>query len=44
MLELVPKEVSLGRWEPPPDGKMKMNVDGLFVAHAGEAGLGVVIN
>lgn len=35
---------SLGKtaWEPPPDGWIKVNVDGSFVPQTGEAGIGVV--
>jgi ribonuclease HI len=32
----------MDRWEPPPEGWLKLNVDGSFVVQTGEAGVGVV--
>jgi hypothetical protein len=30
------------KWEPPPAGWIKFNVDGSFVQQSGEAGVGVI--
>lgn len=37
-----PAATRMDRWEPPPEGWLKLNVDGSFVVQTGEAGVGVV--